>query len=338
MAEEKKKKKGVGGLYFLGSLLLILVMLFCLYILYEQNRKKVSKEASVERIASKEAISVPDSLKKPATSLKQKDLSPERKPLRPRVSVVKKPPATLTKSLEELEKLRKRKNFTQPIVVNHTGLHLLEYSAFSLGYDEEHEQAAWVAYLLTRAHTLNNFKRRNNFRTESRLPTESASLADYRKSGYDRGHLAPAADLDYDRNALSETFFMTNISPQLPAFNRGGWQQLEGMVREWATVYDSLYVMTGPVLEPGLKKIGQNAVSVPNFFYKIILDCRQSEIKMIGFLMPNEKITSGPWSYVVTVDSIEQKTGIDFFPQLPDILEDSLEGISQIKYWKSTQE
>lgn len=334
MAEEKKKKRAVGGLYLLGSLLLILVMLTCLYVLYEQNRKKVAKEASLAR---KEAVSVPDSLKKPATPLKQKGLSPERKPLRPLLSAAGKSSVTLTESLEALEKLRKRKDFTQPILVNHTGLHLLEYSAFSLGYDEEHEQAAWVAYLLTRAHAMNNFKRRNNFRAESRLPTESASLADYRKSGYDRGHLAPAADFDYDRNALSETFFMTNISPQLPAFNRGGWQQLEGMVREWATAYDSLYVVCGPVLEPGLKKIGQNAVSVPNFFYKIILDCRQSEIKMIGFLMPNQKITSGPWSYVITVDSIEQLTGIDFFPQLPDILEDSLEGIRQIKYWKSTQ-
>lgn len=130
---------------------------------------------------------------------------------------------------------------------------------------------------------------------------------------------------------------MTNISPQLPAFNRGGWKELEDQVRKWATEFDSLYVITSPVLEKDLKKIGQNGVSVPKYFYKIILDCCQPEIKMIGFLMPNQKISRGPWPYAVTVDSIERVTGLNFFPQLPDILEDSLESMIQNSYWTSCQ-
>lgn len=244
-------------------------------------------------------------------------------------------PAGLAEALEELEKLRKRRDFAWPVATAHDELQLLEYSAFSLGYHELHEQAAWVAYLLPREHTLNMHERRNNFRTDPGLPTGSASPADYTRTGYDRGHLAPAADFDYDRKALSESFLMTNISPQLPAFNRGGWKELEEQVRKWATEYDSLHIITGPVLRPGLKKIGQNGVSVPEKFYKIILDSRQAEIKVIGFLMPNEKITRGPWPFVVTVDSIERVTGLNFFPQLPDILEDSLESMIQTTYWTS---
>lgn len=250
---------------------------------------------------------------------------------------VEREPAGPDEGLTDLDRLRKRRDFSWPVAISLPDLQLLEYSAFSLAYHEGHEQAAWVAYLLPAEHALNMHERRNNFRADPDLATGSALPADYSRSGYDRGHLAPAADFDYDRRALSESFFMTNISPQLPAFNRGGWKELEDQVRKWATEYDSLYVVTGPLLEQGLKKIGDNRVSVPKYFYKIILDSRQPEVKMIGFLMPNKKITRGPWPYVVTVDSIEQLTGLNFFPQLPDILEDSLESMIQTSYWTRTR-
>lgn len=291
----KKREKSPEIIYLIVSISVILVLLFILWRLYYQQREQ---PLPAERRTGRE-------------------------------------PAGLAEALEELEILRKRRDFGWPVANTHSDLQLLEYSAFSLGYHEVHEQAAWVAYLLPREHALNMHERRNNFRTDPGLPTGSASPADYTRSGYDRGHLAPAADFDYDRKALSESFFMTNISPQFPAFNRGGWKELEDQVRKWATEYDSLHVITGPVLEEGLKKIGENRVSVPKYFYKIILDSRQPEIKMIGFLMPNKKITQGPWPYVVTVDSIEQVSGLNFFPQLPDILEDSLESMIQTTYWTS---
>lgn len=250
---------------------------------------------------------------------------------------IERAPAGQAEAMAELERLRQRRDFSWPEVLDKDELQLLEYSAFSLAYHEAHEQAAWVAYLLTRKHALNKHERRNNFRTDQNLPTGSASPADYTNSGYDRGHLAPAADFDFNRKALSESFYMTNISPQLPAFNRGAWKELEDQVRKWATEYDSLYVITGPVLEKGLKKIGDNRVSVPKYFYKIIFDSREPEIKMIGFLMPNKKITQGPWPYVVPIDSIEKVSGLNFFPQIPDILEDSLESMIQSPYWTSPQ-
>lgn len=293
----KKREKRTEVIWLILSISVILVFLFILWRLYYQQ---------------------------PEQSL------PAERP-------VEREPAGPGEGLADLDRLRKRRDFSWPVAISLPGLQLLEYSAFSLAYHEAHEQAAWVAYLLPAEHALNMHERRNNFRADPDLATGSALPADYTRSGYDRGHLAPAADFDYDRKALSESFFMTNISPQLPAFNRGGWKGLEDQVRKWATEYDSLHVVTGPVLEQGLKKIGDNRVSVPKYFYKIILDSRQPEVKMIGFLMPNKKITRGPWPYVVTVDSIEQLTGLNFFPQLPDILEDSLESMIQTSYWTRTR-
>jgi endonuclease G len=303
MAVEKKRKKtkkGAEVIYLILSILVILVFLFILLRLYYRNREQPW----------------PSTIGEGATEVL---------------------PASVAEAMAILEKLRKQKDFGRPVLLTHSGIQLLEYRGFSLGYDEKHEQAAWVAYLLPKEHALNSYERRNRFRADRGLLSGSATPGDYTNSGYDRGHLAPAADFDYDRKALNETFLMTNISPQHPSFNRGGWKELEELVRSWASEYDSLYVITGPVLEPGLKKIGENGVSVPNFFYKIIMDTRQPQVKMIGFLMPNQKITGGPWAFVVSVDSIEHISGLDFFPQLPDLLEDSLENMIQTKYWKSTR-
>lgn len=235
-------------------------------------------------------------------------------------------------ALRQLEMLRKRKDFAWPVNLTKP-LQLTVHTSFSLGYSEAHEQAAWVAYLLSKRHMKNLHDRRNNFRADPAINTGSASPRDYTKAGYDRGHLAPAADFDYSKEALSESFYMSNMSPQAPAFNRGGWKELEEQVRNWATQEDSLWVVTGPILSGSLKKIGTNGVSVPKYFYKIILDARQPEIKMISFLMPNMKISHELRYWVVTTDSVEQLSGLDFFPHLPDVLEDSLERAQQADYW-----
>jgi endonuclease G len=236
-------------------------------------------------------------------------------------------------AIRELESLRKKKDFAWPVNVMKQDLQLTQHRQFSLGYSEAHEQAVWVAYLLSNRHAENLHDRRNNFRADPAINTGSANPRDYTNTGYDRGHLAPAADFDYSKKALGESFYMSNISPQTPVFNRGGWKELEEQVRDWAMQEDSLWVITGPVLTAGLKKIGTNRVSVPNYFYKIILDVRQPEIKMISFLMPNMKISRELRYWVVTADSVEQLSGLDFFPQLPDVLEDSLERVQQADYW-----
>ena len=119
---------------------------------------------------------------------------------------------------------------------------------------------------------------------------------------------------------------MSNVSPQAPQFNRGIWKELEELVRQWAVRDNGLYVVTGSVLKPGLPTIGRvNEVSIPGKFYKVILYCNKPEIRMVGFLLDNEPSNSSLKQFVVPVDQIEQLTGIDFFPKLPDDLERKLE-------------
>lgn len=204
------------------------------------------------------------------------------------------------------------------IIVAHTG--------FTLSYAEEHEQAFWVAYQLTREDVLGSAKRKDNFRSDPKVPTISAHPNDYLRSGYDRGHLAPAADFSWSEEALDETFYMSNMSPQEPAFNRGIWSTLEAIVRNFAYEKGLIYVVTGPVLTDGpYEKIGDNEVTVPKLFYKVILALNPENPSAIGFVLPNAGSKEDITSFVLTVDEVEELTGLDFFVALEDELEEQLE-------------
>ena len=119
--------------------------------------------------------------------------------------------------------------------------YIRSYTGFDLGYNEKYEQASWVAYVLTREEVESGMiNRTDNFRVDTSISTGSANLADYRGSGYDRGHLAPAGDMKWNATAMSESFLMSNMSPQTPSFNRGIWRSLESRVRVWAIEKDSI--------------------------------------------------------------------------------------------------
>lgn len=211
---------------------------------------------------------------------------------------------------------------------------VIERPYYTIRYNEEHEQAMWVAYkLVADSLAQPTFDRKDDFREDTRVRTGSASLADYKGSGYDRGHLAPAADFSYDEFALSQSFYMSNMSPQDPSFNRGIWKKLEDQVRDWAKANNAIYVVTGPVLNKKFKTIGKNEVSVPEYYYKIVLDIEKPEVKAIAFLMKNEKSSAELSSFVVTIDEIEKLTQLDFFPSIPDELENALEATKQPAKW-----
>lgn len=211
---------------------------------------------------------------------------------------------------------------------------LIKHSFFSLSYSEEFEQAEWVAYMITSERAKGMVKRNDKFISDPFVASKSASSADYKKTGFDRGHLAPAADMKFDEIAMKECFYMSNISPQLPGFNRGIWKNLEEKLRNWALIEDTLYVITAGILTNIDKEIGENRVGVPNFFYKIILKYNANEMKAIAFCMPNQKSERSIYEYVVSIDKIEELTGIDFFPKLPDKLESKLESQINIDLWK----
>ncbi len=209
---------------------------------------------------------------------------------------------------------------------------VVNHSYFSLSYEEDHEQAEWVYYKLTPEMVNGGAKRSDDFRPDSKISTESASLADYVGSGYDRGHLCPAASMSINSTAMSESFYLSNMSPQHPSFNRGAWKNLEELVRAWANKYEEIHVVTGPIFKDNKGTIGKNQVTVPGYYYKIVY--APSSDKMIGFVMPNEKIGNDLAAYAVDIDQIENLTGIDFFPQLNDSLEDMLEGNVDVTKWE----
>ncbi|MBO6606171.1 DNA/RNA non-specific endonuclease [Psychroserpens sp.] len=210
---------------------------------------------------------------------------------------------------------------------------IVHHDGYSLSYSETHEQAEWVAYELKRSHLSNTNLKRPYFEIDIAVRTGAAHWRNYKNSGYDRGHLCPAADRKYSREAHVETFLTSNISPQKSAFNAGIWNTLEQKVRYWARKYDGVFVVTGGVLSEDLKGIGKEKVSVPDYFYKVLIDRNSGPTKMIAFLIPHEPSNRPLYEFVVSVDDIEQLTGIDFFASLDDTIEKKLEASDSYKSW-----
>jgi endonuclease G len=231
-----------------------------------------------------------------------------------------------TKSISKLEI---PKIGSKEFVINHTG--------YSLVYSEPHEQAIWVAYELTKEETIKKFERTDKFLIDPQVKTKTANDKDYSGTGFDRGHLAPASDMAWSSTSMAESFYYSNMSPQSPSFNRGIWKRLEELVRTWANDNNSVYVVTGPVLSSDLQTIGANKVSVPNYFYKVILDYNSPGIKAIGFIIPNTGSKALLQNYAVSIDSVEALTGLDFFTSIPDEQEEAIESnlCSKCWTWKS---
>lgn len=203
-----------------------------------------------------------------------------------------------------------------PVVNGIVDNEIVNHEYYTLSYNEKHEQPNWVQYLVTREMINGPAQRESAFVEDTCVSTLSARSADYKKSGFDRGHLCPAADMRLNNKCMSETFYMSNISPQLHQFNAGVWLDLENYVRSLVDRYDSLYVVTGPVLTDDLPRIHgkYNNVSVPEYFYKIIYSEKHNW--MLGYLVPhktNYKTKKELFMYKVPVDSIESLTQIDFF-------------------------
>ncbi|TXE15879.1 DNA/RNA non-specific endonuclease [Psychroserpens burtonensis] len=210
---------------------------------------------------------------------------------------------------------------------------IVHHEGYSLSYNETHEQAEWVAYELKKTHLSNTNFKRPYFEIDKAVKSGAAHWRNYKKSGYDRGHLCPAGDRKYTKTAHDETFLTSNISPQEHSFNAGIWNTLEQKVRYWASKYDGVFVVTGGVLKGAMKTIGEEEVSVPNQFYKVIIDNNTGQTKMIAFLISHQNSNQPLYKFVVSVDVIEELTGIDFFAELDDSIENKLEASSSYKEW-----
>lgn len=196
---------------------------------------------------------------------------------------------------------------------------LLCRTGYALAHNPEHKTPDWVAEHLTREKASAVRARSNDFQPDPDLePGQRAELADYKNSGYDRGHMAPAGDMRWDKEAMSESFFLSNMSPQIgPGMNRGIWKNLEEKVRAWAVERGELYVYTGPIYADGstIKTIGSDHVAVPTHFYKIVFD--PVRIEAIAFILPNQALKANDLpNYIVSIDEVQTRTGLNFLSSI----------------------
>ncbi len=204
---------------------------------------------------------------------------------------------------------------------------IIRHTYYIFAYSNEHKQAQWVYYQINTG----SAKRINRFSKDPKLPTQLASSKDYINSGYDRGHLAPAASMSINELAMDESFYISNIAPQHPSFNRGKWQELENLVRKWGQTDNSLHIIVGTIFLENPPTIGKNKISVPAYFYKVIYSPQHQ--KMIAFLLENKKLTQDLNFFIVPVDLIEEYTNLDLFSQLNDDLENRLEATLPPSHW-----
>ncbi len=207
---------------------------------------------------------------------------------------------------------------------------IILHKYYTLSYSEPHEVSRWVAYTLDQSQLKNCVTRTNSFRPDPLVRTGSAELADYKGSGFDRGHLLPAGDMKWDKEAMKETFYLSNMTPQPPSFNRGRWGSLEELVRAWTAKYKKLWIVTGPILKDNLPVIGINQVAVPNQYYKAILRQEGKTYKGIGILMGTDITSKDLKKYAITINKIEDLTQVNFFPFLTD---ESAEETMKISDW-----
>lgn len=228
---------------------------------------------------------------------------------------------------------------------------IIEHSAVALGYSCKYKMAAWSFHMLTPSVIKGTSTRTNDFRKDEKISCQQAGESDYfvRKKnadgtekfegfGFDRGHLAPSADFKWSETALSESYYYSNMTPQRPGFNRESWAELEGLLRKIVErEKKTFYILTGPVLHDDLPIIEQSAnqLKIPNLHYKIIVDLSEETPRGMAFLMPNKKATGRLSEYVVSIDSIEQLTGINFFPLINKDLETKIESTANFNTWKT---
>ena len=242
--------------------------------------------------------------------------------------------------LDELEQLKLNKIQHDLMAVGNPicneDVEVIYHKAMVLGYNEKHEQAQWVSHIVLPDVEKGNVSRTNNFRKDKLITSGTACKADYWYSGYDRGHLAPSADFRWSKTALSESYFYSNMAPQLPELNREKWAELENAIREYVIENKiQVYVVTGGILHDSLpimrNEDRENDVSIPNLFYKVILD--NANHRGIGFVMPNGICNYPIMSYAISIDSVEALTGINFFSKIKD--EDFTEQKIDIDIWQS---
>lgn len=212
---------------------------------------------------------------------------------------------------------------------------IIRHTGFTVSYNEGWLIPNWVAWELTREESTGPVGRSQQFVPDPEVKGRTATSYDYSRSGYDRGHMAPAGDMKWSRQAMDESFYLSNICPQHHDINAGQWEYLESRCRGWARFHGRVWICCGPVVSSESAVIGENRVAVPSGFFKVVCTERRGQYHAIGFIFPNGPCRGSIWDYAMSVDEVETLVGHDFFHNLPDDIEDVMERSWNEKFWKS---
>lgn len=202
---------------------------------------------------------------------------------------------------------------------------VVEHKGYTVSYNTTWLIPNWVAYELTDEEVVGQVSRADKFVPDPDIKGRCSTTDDYKGSGYDRGHMAPAGDMKWDAKAMEESFYTTNICPQNHNLNAGDWKELEEQVRDWAIKNEKVYVVCGPIMKQKYETIGQNNVAVPDSFYKVVLMYKDGNWRALGFVFANKAGNKPLDTYAKSIDEVEKITGFDFFSVLPDEIENEIE-------------
>lgn len=210
---------------------------------------------------------------------------------------------------------------------------IIHHKGYTVSYNKDLKIPNWVSYELTRQETKGKEKRSDNFIADPLVKGAIATNADYARSGYDKGHMAPAADMKWSPEVMKESFYFSNMCPQHPQLNRRGWKNLEEKIRDWAIADSAIIIICGPIINQSSRTIGKNKVAIPERFFKVVLSPFVKPVRGIGFLFNNRQAVEPLSTYAVTIDSIEKLTNMDFFSPLPDEIENEVEANADYYQW-----
>ena len=196
---------------------------------------------------------------------------------------------------------------------------------YAIHYRYDTKTAEYVVEHVTKQKINGTFKRQDDFRPDPAIPpAHQSQLSDYAGNPFDRGHLVPAGDNTHTAETMSESFFLSNMVPQVPNHNRGIWKQLETAVRIWVLEGKDIYVISGTTYNKDYKSIGARKVGIPDYMWKVVIDATSH--KAIAFYFPNTALPVADLpKYIVSIEEVEQKTGINFNPKMPEKLQKALE-------------
>jgi len=228
-------------------------------------------------------------------------------------------------SFSELEKVK---------IPATTDNQMLNYRGFTVAFNPGKHQPNYTVWTLEPGETDGPYSRKDvNFMPDDNI-AGCATLADYRNSGFDRGHMAPAADMKWSKQAMADCHLLTNMCPQDNRLNAGAWATVEKNARKWALKHGPLVIVAGPVLNDRLTRtIGTSEIPVPERFFKVILAPQAQPPIGIAFVMPNSYVEGGAQATVTTIDEVEAITGFDFFAALPDDIETTVEQQNSLRKW-----